>query len=67
MMRVTLEGKSKRGRERVIRDGSEWLVKESRSNVSFKSEKGPWFLLVNDSGRLRWVHENDEDFSLKFT
>jgi len=39
-MKVTLEGKTKRGREKVKRDGSEWLVKESRNNVSFSSEKG---------------------------
>jgi len=66
-MRVTLEGKTKKGKESVKREGSEWLVKESRSKVSFNSEKGIWFLLINESSRLRWVHENmDKDFIMKF-
>jgi len=64
-MKVSLVGKTKKGKERVKRDGSEWNIKETRDSVAFSSNNGPWLLLENESKVLRWVNKtNDDNFSL---
>jgi hypothetical protein len=60
---VTLTGKSKRGKERVERDGSTgWKVREIKDRISFTDKRGPWLLLDNGKPKaMRWVHATDDD------
>lgn len=66
---VTLEGKSRKAKNRIRDDGDKWMVLEIRETVGFSTEKGPWMLLAPLNGSLnnyRWIHEtNDADFAIK--
>ena len=60
--------KSKKGRERVKRDGDfGWKIIETRDRVLFTTTPGPWWLIKNDTpNSSRWVHStNDIDFEIK--
>jgi hypothetical protein len=62
---ITLEGKTKKGRERVKRFGSEgWTVVQVEDKVQFDKNRGPWLRIENgDPVAMRWVHAtNDFDF-----
>jgi len=64
-MMVTLQHKTKKGKERIKRDGADkWFVRKTRQRVAFSPEKGPWLLIDNgNSASMRWVHATrDRDF-----
>ena len=67
---ITLTGISKKGKERVKRDGSTgWeLLKLVSGPVSFSKSLGPWLLIQqpgNDNS-MRWVHYvNDKNFKVE--
>ena len=59
--------KSKKGRERVKRDGElGWEIIRTSHRVLFSSEPGPWWFIGNDTpNSSRWIHSyRDEDFEL---
>ncbi len=64
---LTLSFKSKKGKERLKRDGAEnWVVKSVVTSVQFSSKKGPW-LLINKKSKItsRWIHAtSDIDFTI---
>jgi len=67
---MTLTGITKKGRERVKRDGSEgWTVLRTTDWVAWSSDTGPWILVLPASGnhsRSRWIHgKRDPDFNVE--
>jgi len=64
---VRLEARSKKGKERIARDGADgWTVEQVAPRVQFSSEPGPWLLIGNGNpGASRWVHAtNDANFAV---
>lgn len=67
---MRLAAKSKKGRERLKRDGADgWQVIRTRDTVQFSSERGPWlFVAKTPDGRgpeSRWIHATrDTDFAI---
>ena len=68
MEKVTLTGRTKKGKQRVRDFGNTWCVIRREDRVVFKQDAGPW-LFVAPPGRdaqdhaSRWVHEFiDADF-----
>jgi len=61
-MVITLHGKTKKGRERIARDGATgWKVREKAEHVAFSPRRGPWLLIEkNTSCALRWIHRHDD-------
>jgi len=67
---VTLRAKSKKGKERILRDGaSDWEIKDIKANVQFSSKKGPWILVdKNGINACRWINLlDDTDFIVEVT
>ena len=65
--KITLEGITKKGKERLRRDGSSnWLILSIVDRVMFSNERGPWLLLKkHKTTNSRWIHEtNDKDFKI---
>ena len=65
---VTIEGKSRKGKQRVQRDGATgWTVAQVAETVQFSSERGLWLRIENGDDRaMRWVHaQNDDNFIVK--
>lgn len=66
--KVNLIGKSKKGKERIKRDGAEdWLVMKVSDTVLFSDEHGPWVRLGKEGipQSIRWVNlNNDLDFQI---
>ena len=59
--------KSKKGRERVKRDGDTgWEILRTSDRVLFSSDPGPWWFIENATpNSARWIHsKNDVDFEL---
>lgn len=55
---VTLEGLTRKGKDRVKRDGaSGWRVTKVAPSVMFSTQSGPWIFIENgDEKASRWVH-----------
>lgn len=55
---VTLEGLTRKGKDRVKRDGaSGWRVTKVAPSVMFSTQSGPWLFIENgDEKASRWVH-----------
>lgn len=55
---VTLEGLTRKGKDRVKRDGaSGWRVTKVAPSVLFSAQSGPWLFIENgDEKASRWVH-----------
>ena len=76
MKRVILEGKTRKGKNRVHELGTAWLIDQVRDRVAFApSEQGPWLMVFPESCRencqstlcnhARWIHgQNDKDFTV---
>lgn len=65
--KVTLEGVSKKGKERIKQWGEKgWVVAKITDRVIFSSEPGPWLFVENGNDRAsRWIHERrDGDFRI---
>lgn len=54
---VTLEGLTRKGKDRVKRDGaSGWRVTKVAPSVMFSTQSGPWVFIENgDEKASRWV------------
>ena len=66
---MKLAGKTKRGRERVKRDGADgWTIQRTEDRVAFSSDRGPWLLVIPaclTESKSRWIHEtNDFNFEI---
>jgi hypothetical protein len=66
---MKLRGKTKKGRERIRRDGEDgWTVIRTIDCVAWSSDTGPWILVLPADGnhsRSRWIHEKrDPDFEI---
>ena len=66
---MKLKGITKKGRERIRRDGADgWEIIRTADHVQFSTERGPWLLVgVNgeNDNRSRWIHETrDTDFEV---
>jgi len=66
---MKLKGKTKKGRERIKRDGADgWSIIRTTDWVAWSSDTGPWSLVLPASGnhsRSRWIHETrDPDFEV---
>jgi len=66
---IKLKGKTKKGKERVKRDGSDgWQVTRIAEVVAFDNRLGPWWHIKNESGNdfaERWIHSiDDKDFEV---
>jgi len=67
---ISLKPKSKKGKERLKRDGEkQWYVLGIEEKVLFSTEKGPWLHLVKvgafKANTARWIHQNnDPDFEI---
>ncbi|HUX79806.1 MAG TPA: hypothetical protein VMW10_08705 [Alphaproteobacteria bacterium] len=65
---VILTGLSKKGKERVQRDGSTgWTISQVADRVAFSSEGGLWLRIENGNDRaMRWVHStHDKNFHVE--
>ena len=65
---IKLIAKTKKGRERLQRDGDTgWKVIQVENSVQFSDTIGPWWLISNGKSEAsRWVHAtNDKDFKLR--
>ena len=67
---MTLTGITKKGRERVKRDGAEgWIIVRTADTVLFSSERGPWLFVSKggpDHRSSRWIHKfRDPDFKIE--
>ena len=63
--RIRLEGKSKKGKNRIREQGQDWDIIARSSKVLFSSNTGPWMLLrsVELPDKIRWIHlHEDQDF-----
>jgi len=67
-MNINLKGISKKGKERLKRDGpNNWIIMQESGSVAFSPEPGPWLLLGknDDVGKMRWVKmTGDKDFEI---
>lgn len=64
---VSLEGISKKGKERIKQRGEGgWVVTKITDKVSFSPETGSWLFVENGDERAsRWIHEKrDFDFRI---
>ncbi len=67
---MELKGKTKKGRERLKRDGTDgWKIMETADTVLFSTERGPWLLISKREDSMgpesRWIHETrDPDFEI---
>jgi hypothetical protein len=65
---MKLAGKTKRGRERVKRDGADgWTIQRTEDRVAFSSDRGPWLLVIPaclTESKSRWIHET-HDFNFE--
>jgi len=65
-MNISLQGISKKGKQRIKDYGANWRVLDKRSKVLFNNRLGPWLLIVpssknDDDAASRWVHGLDDD------
>jgi hypothetical protein len=66
---MKLKGKTKKGRERIKRDGADgWEIIRTTDWVAWSSDRGLWLFIglkgVNNS-KARWIHETrDPDFEI---
>ncbi len=66
--RISLIGKTKKGKERVKQYGADnWIVRRIEDSVLFSSEKGPWLFLDNgNANACRWIHGIcDKNYEIK--
>jgi hypothetical protein len=66
---MKLAGITKRGRERIKRDGADgWTIQRTEDRVAFSSDRGPWLLVIPaclNEARSRWIHESrDPNFEI---
>lgn len=65
-MKIKLVARSKKGRERIQRDGAVWFVEKVVSGpLPFDpTDNGPWLFINSElNGDTRWVRKtNDKDF-----
>ena len=64
-MRLTLKGKSSKGKSRIAQHGPNWEVHTQRGSVIFNKAPGPWVLAVPPAGKDHWHWvslTNDDDF-----
>ena len=65
---IQLEGKTKKGKERIKRDGPFWKIIRASNKIFFSSENGPWLLVQSEENLnvSRWVKQNNDfDFIVK--
>ena len=73
MEKLTLRGKTLKGRNRIKELGTEWLVLLYRDAVSFSPHRRPgggWLLLapVSNTEKIRWIMRvEDPDFFIEAT
>jgi len=61
---MILKGISKKGKERIKRDGSEWVTVRTSDRVLFSPKKGPWLFIIPPNGdqmASRWIHATDDE------
>jgi len=65
---MKLIGISKKGKERIKRDGDEWVVLRVEDRVLFSSDPGPWLFVIPPNGderASRWIHKTrDPNFEI---
>jgi hypothetical protein len=66
---MKLEGISKKGRERIKRDGADgWTIQRTEERVAFSSDRGPWLLVIPaclSEPKSRWIHKfHDKNFKI---
>lgn len=66
MNRFKLTPKTRKGKQRIQRDGEWWTELAQVDSVLFSTEKGPWLHLESEQTKDdRWVHfRNDPDFNV---
>lgn len=64
-MKVFLEGKTLKGRNRIREHGNVWEVAIVQQEVIFSYNPGPWWLVQAPDGHSRWIHSlEDEHFKV---
>ena len=61
---MKLIGISKKGKERIKRDGDEWIIIRTADRVVFSTKKGPWLFINTPDGderTSRWIHASDDE------
>ena len=61
---MKLIGISKKGKERIKRDGDEWVIIRTEPRVLFSTKKGPWLFIIPPNGPAaasRWIHATDDE------
>ena len=66
---IKLTGKTQKGKQRIKRDGANFVVTEIKDTVLFSDKAGPWLeiqsICIGASRASRWVHKNtDIDFEV---
>ena len=66
---MKLAGKTKKGRERVKRDGADgWTIQRTEDTIGFSTDSGPWLLVIPaclTESKSRWIHESrDPNFEI---
>ena len=61
--KVTLKGKSKKGKDRTNEQGIKWVVEAVTESVLFDDKKGIWLGLRSTKNKefFRWVHLTDDE------
>lgn len=64
---VVLTAKSKKGKDKIASEGSEWIVIGKSTAVAFSTKSGNWLLLKSKkTGYKKWVCQNgDSDFNVQ--
>ena len=61
---VTLQAKTKKGKDRINQQGSKWLIEAITESVLFDDKKGVWLGLSSKRASnegFRWVHFTDDE------
>jgi len=66
---MELLGISKKGRERLKRDGAKgWTIQRTEDTIAFSSDRGPWLLVIPaclTESKSRWIHQfHDNNFKI---
>lgn len=65
--KLTLEARTKKGKDRINEQGSKWVVEAICDKILFSDKVGPWLGLraVKNKDFFRWVHlTEDENFEV---
>lgn len=64
---LVLNGKTRKGQNRVRELGTQWRLLRTEATVAFSQDRGPWGLIepLTNPDKWRWVNlQSDRDFGV---